>query len=68
MELVVNAVVVSNVHIEPFMEEITGGGYSRALLLRLSQGDTMHIRVPSGYAMFSAYTSESMFSGFLLHY
>jgi len=65
MELMINSFSFANVHFEPEFDGFST--LSRALIVRLSAGDELHVRLPSGYSL--AYQSylETAFSAFLLH-
>lgn len=65
MELMINSFSFTNVHFEPYFDGFST--LSRALIVRLSAGDVLHIRLPFGYTLATNSYVESTFSGFLLH-
>ncbi len=66
MQLVVNGEIKTNV----YRSEAPHNGYdtrSKAVILRLQEGDKLHIRLPSGYRLFSDSNRITTFSGFRIY-
>ena len=66
MELMINGSPIINIY-RQFTKENLWDTRSRAIILRLQQGDKLHIRLPFGYYLWTTWNNFTEFGGFRLY-